>query len=205
MDMPHSLESGDIERLASHPFTPQSWQVVTDEEIARRKLLLDGDARGDGRRIQELIKCFFKWISLPIDQEEKREAIYGRILLLMDDCELAMNRSFQMMLVNNKELEKYESQIFKMEENIEQASKNIECLKEELRKRKIDVMYKKQYEALIHEISSYPSRNVAVDRLSHLEDDVKRLVDEKTNLESQLDHQRKKLNELLAVVDELTC
>lgn len=45
--------------------------IMNEDEIIRRKLLIDGDGVGDDRRINMLVKNFFKWLSADQTAEER--------------------------------------------------------------------------------------------------------------------------------------
>ncbi|KAL7986212.1 hypothetical protein Chor_011378 [Crotalus horridus] len=49
--------------------------AVTDDEVIRKRLLIDGDGAGDDRRINLLVKSFIKWCHSGSQEEGQLEAL----------------------------------------------------------------------------------------------------------------------------------
>nr|XP_020448616.1 THO complex subunit 7 homolog [Monopterus albus] len=81
--------------------------AVTDDEVIRKRLLIDGDGAGDDRRINVLLKSFTKWCNSPGTPEEGFTQ-YQRMLGILAQCEFSMGKTLMVYDMNLREMENYE-------------------------------------------------------------------------------------------------
>ncbi|XP_008487137.1 THO complex subunit 7 homolog [Diaphorina citri] len=66
---------------------------MADEEVIRRRLLIDGDGTGDDRRLNLLLKSILKYCNSPDDTPEEKQVNVDRMLLQLTQCEHAFEKS----------------------------------------------------------------------------------------------------------------
>lgn len=80
--------------------------AVTDDEVIRKRLLIDGDGAGDDRRINLLVKSFIKWCNS--GSQEEGYSQYQRMLSTLSQCEFSMGKTLLVYDMNLREMENYE-------------------------------------------------------------------------------------------------
>ncbi|MED6232094.1 THO complex subunit 7 [Ataeniobius toweri] len=111
--------------------------AVTDDEVIRKRLLIDGDGAGDDRRINLLLKSFTKWCHSPGSPEEGFTQ-YQRMLGTLAQCEFSMGKTLMVYDMNLREMENYEKIYSNIEQSIMSAHDKIgECKKEIQRAKRI--------------------------------------------------------------------
>ena len=53
--------------------------IVTEDDIIRKRLLMDGEGSGEEKRVVSLLKTFVKWIKEPAPDE----ATFQRVILVV--------------------------------------------------------------------------------------------------------------------------
>ncbi|KAK1902088.1 THO complex subunit 7 like [Dissostichus eleginoides] len=91
--------------------------AVTDDEVIRKRLLIDGDGAGDDRRINVLLKSFTKWCNSPGTPEEGFTQ-YQRVMATLGQCEFSMGKTLMVYDMNLREMENYEKIYTNIEQNI---------------------------------------------------------------------------------------
>uniref|UniRef100_A0A8C6BE23 Uncharacterized protein n=1 Tax=Monodon monoceros TaxID=40151 RepID=A0A8C6BE23_MONMO len=66
--------------------------AVTDDEVIRKRLLIDGDGAGDDRRINLQVKSFIKWYSS--GSQEEGYSQYQRMLSTLKQHPKMFNEMF---------------------------------------------------------------------------------------------------------------
>ena len=54
-----------------------------EEEVIRKRLLVEGDGGSDDRRIMSLVKTFIRWCGATQLSQEEREATYQKMLFTL--------------------------------------------------------------------------------------------------------------------------
>ncbi|GIY51125.1 THO complex subunit 7 [Caerostris extrusa] len=83
---------------------------ISDDEIFRRKLLMDGEGLGDDRRLTILFRSFVNWCDTQQDSDEQIVLGYEGLLTSLDNCELQMRKSHQAQVANKRDIQNYEEQ-----------------------------------------------------------------------------------------------
>ncbi|GFV10461.1 THO complex subunit 7 [Trichonephila clavipes] len=81
---------------------------ISDDEVFRRKLLMDGDGMGDERRLTHLLRSFLNWCDNKHESEEQIILGYESLVTSLENCELLMSKSHQAQLANKREIQNYE-------------------------------------------------------------------------------------------------
>ncbi|XP_052590060.1 THO complex subunit 7 homolog isoform X2 [Peromyscus californicus insignis] len=76
------------------------------DEVIRKRLLIDGDGAGDDRRINLLVKSFIKWCNS--GSQEEGYSQYQRMLSTLSQCEFSMGKTLLVYDMNLREMENYE-------------------------------------------------------------------------------------------------
>ncbi|XP_070394373.1 THO complex subunit 7 homolog isoform X6 [Dermacentor albipictus] len=147
---------------------------VSEDEIIRRKLLIDGDGMGDDRRLNMLLKVFLKWCMTDDDTEEENKMVYERMLMTLAQCEFSISKSQHVLAMNDAEMKNYE-----------QLYREIE------------------YDALAKVIAKQPDRRGMLSQLECLEKEIHSLQQSQQALDSRLEHRRRQFHVLLTSVCEL--
>ncbi|XP_070394369.1 THO complex subunit 7 homolog isoform X2 [Dermacentor albipictus] len=196
---------------------------VSEDEIIRRKLLIDGDGMGDDRRLNMLLKVFLKWCMTDDDTEEENKMVYERMLMTLAQCEFSISKSQHVLAMNDAEMKNYE-QLYReivtvsitlgiwshlplltprKEVGIANAQKNIVENKLELQKAKSIRKNKQEYDALAKVIAKQPDRRGMLSQLECLEKEIHSLQQSQQALDSRLEHRRRQFHVLLTSVCEL--
>ncbi|XP_053207806.1 THO complex subunit 7 homolog isoform X2 [Panonychus citri] len=174
----------------------------TEDDIIKRKLLIDGDGLGDDRRINIMLKTFFKWCSTH-ENDEEQALNYERILLMLTNCEHSMAKSQQILFMNHLEMKNYQDLYNKIEKGITDSQKKIADLKVELQQAKIIRKNKQEYDVLAQIIMDNPDRRDTLGRLNQLEEEINKLQLIKENLNKRLEQRGKQFQVLLTSAHEL--
>lgn len=187
-----------VRKLGDSAMTP-----VTEDEIIRRKLLIDGDGMGDDRRLNMLLKVFLKWCMTDDDTEEENRIVYERMLMTLAQCEFSIAKSQHVLAMNDAEMKNYEKLYSEIEVGIANAQKKIVENKLELQKAKSIRKNKQEYDALAKVIATQPDRRGMLAQLECLEKQIRSLQESQQALDSRLEHRRRQFHVLLSSVHEL--
>ncbi|XP_015791863.1 THO complex subunit 7 homolog [Tetranychus urticae] len=174
----------------------------TEDDIIKRKLLIDGDGLGDDRRINLMLKTFFKWCSTH-ENDEEQALNYERILLMLTNCEHSMAKSQQILSMNHLEMKNYQELYNKIDTGIADSQRKIAELKAELQQAKIVRKNKQEYDVLAQIIMDNPDRCDTLSRLNQLEEEINKLQQIKENLNKRLEKRGKQFQVLLTSAHEL--
>ncbi|KAE8612612.1 hypothetical protein XENTR_v10012914 [Xenopus tropicalis] len=173
--------------------------AVTDDEVIRKRLLIDGDGAGDDRRINLLVKSFLKWCN----SGSQEEGQYQRMLSSLSQCEFSMGKTLLVHDMNLREMENYEKIYVDIESSIAAAHEKIaECKKQILQAKRIR-KNRQEYDALAKVIQQHPDRHETLKQLEALDKELKQLSHTKENVEDKLELRRKQFHVLLSTIHEL--
>ncbi|KAE8612613.1 hypothetical protein XENTR_v10012914 [Xenopus tropicalis] len=156
--------------------------AVTDDEVIRKRLLIDGDGAGDDRRINLLVKSFLKWCN----SGSQEEGQYQRMLSSLSQCEFSMGKTLLVHDMNLREMENYEKIYVDIESSIAAAHEKIaECKKQILQAKRIR-KNRQEYDALAKVIQQHPDRHETLKQLEALDKELKQLSHTKENVEDKV-------------------
>ncbi|MEE6501902.1 hypothetical protein FKM82_004354 [Ascaphus truei] len=159
--------------------------AVTDDEVIRKRLLIDGDGAGDDRRINLMVKSFIKWCNSGGTQEDGYSQ-YQRMLSTLSQCEFSMGKTLLVHDMNLREMENYEKIYFDIESSIAAAHEKIsECKKQILQAKRIR-KNRQEYDALAKVIQHHPDRHETLKQLEALGKELQQLSRTKENVEDKV-------------------
>ncbi|KAG8557016.1 hypothetical protein GDO81_018292 [Engystomops pustulosus] len=175
--------------------------AVTDDEVIRKRLLIDGDGAGDDRRINLLVKSFIKWCNS--GSQEDGYSQYQRMLSSLSQCSFSMGKTLLVHDMNLREMENYEKIYSDIESSIAAAHEKIaECKKQILQAKRIR-KNRQEYDALARVIQQHPDRHETLRQLEALDKELKQLSHTKDSVEDKLELRRKQFHVLLSTIHEL--
>ncbi|XP_059385367.1 THO complex subunit 7 homolog [Carassius carassius] len=175
---------------------------ITDDEVIRKRLLIDGDGAGDDRRINVLMKSFTKWCHSSFSPEEGFSQ-YQRMVTSLAQCEFSMGKTLLVYDMNLKEMENYEAIYADIEKSITSAHDKIAECKKEIQRAKRIRKNRQEYDALARVIKQHPDRHETLKQLEALEKELQQLSHIKENVEDKLELRKKQFHVLLTTIQEL--
>lgn len=172
---------------------------MSDEEVIRRRLLIDGDGTGDDRRINMLLKSFIKWIN----SSDVDNTLHERMLSQLAQCEFAQKKSRLVSNMSREELDSYEKLSKEIEIQIEEAKEDIEKTKIELQEAKRVRKNRIEYDVLAKVINEQPDRMETDIKLATLQQELATLKDKSEQLEHKLEMRRKQFHVLISSIHSL--
>lgn len=184
-------------------FSNKLLQMINDDEIMKRKLMVDGDGIGDDRKISNLIKQFILWCYNDNESELESELSAERLLNVIDQSELAMAKSVQTIKMITHELDNYENTYKNIEKAIADARAKLSTCKAELAHAKQIRRYKLDYDAIANIIEQHPSTQETQIKLNVLENEIQTLQKINNQIESKLEKRRRQFQLLLSASHQL--
>ncbi|GAB0087741.1 THO complex protein 7 [Sergentomyia squamirostris] len=175
---------------------------MSDEEVIKRRLLIDGDGTGDDRRLNVLMKTFIKWCNTN-DTPENTAATYDRMLAQLAQCEFAVTKSDFASRMMEQELKNYESISQAIEKGIDVAKVQIEHSKENLVLAKKIRKNRMEYDVLSKVINQQPDRKKTLLQLDVVKEELNQLQDTRQELQRKLNNRRKEFLVLMRAIKEL--
>ncbi|XP_035776571.1 THO complex subunit 7 homolog [Anopheles albimanus] len=175
---------------------------MSDEEVIKRRLQIDGDGTGDDRRLNDLLKTFIKWCNSN-DGPETSQAMYDRLLAQLAQCEFDRKKSDFYAKVMEQELKNYAAISDAIESGIETAKKQIEQSKHNLVLAKKIRKNRMQYDVLAKIINQQPDRKETTKQLELLKEELDMLKENRADLERQLEQKKKDFAVLMRSIVEL--
>ncbi|XP_012260844.1 THO complex subunit 7 homolog isoform X2 [Athalia rosae] len=172
---------------------------MSDEEVIRRRLLIDGDGTGDDRRINVLLKSFIKWTNSP----DPDNTLFERMLSQLAQCEFAQRKSRLVSSMSQEELKSYEKMSKAIEIQIEEAKKDIEKTKIELQEAKRVRKNRIEYDVLAKVINEQPDRLETDVKLATLRKELETLKEKSEQLEHKLEMRRKQFHVVTSSIHSL--
>lgn len=172
---------------------------MDEEEIIRRRLLIDGDGTGDDRRINILLKKFFKWCNSEDSSSDGKDHLQSQIT----QCEYAFIKSRLAASMVASELDNYNSITNHINETMVMVQKEIEEAKEEFKEAKLIRKNRLEYEALARVINEQPDRKQTNEKLLSIKKELHSLEERLEYLEAKLDLRRKQFHVLFTSLHQL--
>ncbi|XP_063225682.1 THO complex subunit 7 homolog [Bacillus rossius redtenbacheri] len=171
-----------------------------DEDVIRRRLLIDGDGTGDDRRLNVLLKSFIKWTNEP---QETSQVTQDRMLAQLAQCEFAVNKSRLSGLMSAAELHNYENLSLQIAADIEKAKQDIENCKLRVLEAKTVRKNRIEYDVMAKVINEQPDRKATDQKLTQLRKELGILEGIQEKLEKKLDERRKQFHVLVTAIHDL--
>lgn len=185
-----------------------------DDEIIKKKLLIDGDGIGDDKRINLFLKNFIKWCdqkNLATEGDEQQPAVnyeeetltYEKLIALAGQCEHALNKSNLIQEMNQFEMNYYDELALKIQHTIEQTYIKIEKLKNDLENAKVIKKNKLVYDNHAEIIFQHPARQQTIKLIEQINNEIKRLNEIKQILDANFESKKSQFKMLLGNLNEL--
>lgn len=181
-----------------------------DDEIIKKKLLIDGDGIGDDKRINVFLRNFIRWCDQKptVDDNDKvnyeeENLNYERLIATIGQCDHALNKSTLIQEMNQFEMNYYDDLAEKIQQTIEQTQTKIETLKSDLEDAKIVKKNKLVYDDHVDTIFQHPARQETSKLIEQINNDIQRLNEIKAQLEMNFELKRKQFQQLINSLKEL--
>uniref|UniRef100_A0A182QQF8 Uncharacterized protein n=1 Tax=Anopheles farauti TaxID=69004 RepID=A0A182QQF8_9DIPT len=175
---------------------------MSDEEVIKRRLQIDGDGTGDDRRLNDLLKTFIKWCNSN-DAPDNSQPIHDRLLAQLAQCEFDMKKSDFYASVMQQELINYATISETIESGIETAKAQIVQSKQNLVLAKKIRKNRMEYDMLAKTINQQPDRKNTVQELETLKQNLDQLKENRADLERKLETKKKDFSVLMRSIAEL--
>ncbi|XP_035890684.1 THO complex subunit 7 homolog [Anopheles stephensi] len=175
---------------------------MSDEEVIKRRLQIDGDGTGDDRRLNDLLKTFIKWCNSN-EASDNSQAIYDRLLAQLAQCEFDMKKSDFYASVMQQEVKNYATISDTIESGIETAKAQIVQSKQNLVLAKKIRKNRMEYDMLAKTINQQPDRKNTVQELESLKQNLDQLKESRADLERKLETKKKDFSVLMRAIAEL--
>ncbi|XP_017772596.1 PREDICTED: THO complex subunit 7 homolog [Nicrophorus vespilloides] len=175
---------------------------MSDEEVIRRRLLIDGDGTGDDRRLNTILKTIIKWTNSDLNEVEN-DNTYDRLLCQLNQCEYSTKRSTVLANTNNLQLQRYKQLQSVLEIKINDVKEGIEHSKVNLEDAKISKRNRMQYDLLAQSIKEQPARSDTDKRLAALHGELNELKEESQSIDQKLENRRKQFYVLVSSANQL--
>ncbi|KAF8569976.1 hypothetical protein P879_08161 [Paragonimus westermani] len=194
--------------------------AVSDDEIIKRKLLVEGESGNDDRRLTLLLKNYLRWVASD-DVGDVGFETFQALIGSVNQCENAMEQSALVLSMNQEQLNQY-SELFKkisqfvfiinlfaLETDMENAKVRMDECKEELRTAKIIRKNRREYDSLAKIIAEHPERDVTLEKCQKLKSQLQRLQELDKEYDRKIALRKKQfhlflfaLNSLQKVIEE---
>ena len=195
-------QSGDVSKASSGGQVVSEEEPLTEDEIIRRKLMFDGDGGGDDRRLNTLMKTFFQWQRADAGTRD-RSLMYERMLVMLDDAEMAMKKSTLVQGMNERELLQYESLNSSLQRDIDRSKQQIQIVKQDLEKAKIIRKNRMEYDPIVAQIKEFPTRKQTQAKIESLVKQASQLSHMISELDRRMDVRRQQFADLTTAAQDL--
>jgi THO complex subunit 7 len=186
---------------------------VNEDEIIKKRLLIEGDSGNEDRCINKLIKLFIKWCN-NITQEQKPNIqqdddfnevanAHEMMLAVMSHIEFGLMRNQFILDMNKQEQDNYENLYKNIDYDIEKAKNDIVQSKLDLQEARKIRKNRQEYDVLAHDINNYPDRQEMQATIERLDKQLEQLKDTKTDLNHKIELRRKQFTVLLKSLSSL--
>lgn len=176
---------------------------MNDEEIIKRRLLIDADGTGDDRRLNILLKQFLKWCLVSKDAQENNQIIFDRLLAQLAQCTFAVTKSHKIYEMIKDEITKYAEFSNNIDHRMEEVKREIEESKCELATAKWFRKNRMEYDMLARLIIAQPDRKESMKQLELLKIQLADLHEEHRRLSREMYFRHNDFHVVMHAVFEL--
>jgi THO complex subunit 7 len=177
--------------------------AVSEDDIIKRKLLIEGDGGNDDRRINSLLKTFVKWTQSTTESPEESDSTYQKMLAMLTQCEMTMAKSVLVHNMNQREQQNYEHLNTEIEQMIKDATEKIAECKKELNEAKCIRRNRQEYDALAKVIQQHPDRQETLRQIEALDKELEVHRQTEKMLHEKLALRRKQFHVLVTAIHQL--
>lgn len=177
-------------------------KMMEDEEVIRRRLLIDGDGTGDARMLTKFTRAFLKFCASD-DSTTELESQHDRLLTTLSSIEQSSIKWDNMRQMNEFQADSYEDLGAVTQTAVDDAQGALSQAKEDLEKARKVRANCLEYHALAKLIQEHPERLDTADKIKDLSESLDKLQSTKNKLEDQLDLRKKQLHALFTTLYQL--
>lgn len=185
---------------------------TAEDDVIKKRLLIEGDSGNDDRNINKLCRNFVKWtnnLSTTVEsqaangEEESNEYLNEQIMSCLANVEFGLLRNQFILEMNNKEQKSYESLYDKINAEIERAQSRIVENKIKLQDARKIRKNRQEYSILAKQIFNYPDRLEMESTIQNLESKLEDLKKSEHELDKRLDQRRKQFQSVLHSISSM--
>jgi THO complex subunit 7 len=199
--------------------------MTSEEDIIKKRLLIEGDSGNEDRLINKLTKNFVKWTNslmansetngnghhpsngntngnVQLD-EENSEYLFEQMMVSLSNAEFGLLRNHFIYDMNRVEQENYQVLYEKINNEIEKAKRKIIESKLELQEAQKIRKNRQEYDVLSRQIQNYPDRTEMQQTIKSLEEKLEHLKKVDTEYNKKIDLRRKQFSVVLQSLSSL--
>lgn len=173
-----------------------------DEEIIRRRLLIDGDGTGDARMMAKFTRCLIKWC-FSEDTAQESQVQYERLLTSLASIEHSAGKWDNILAMNDLQLEHYAEIKDVTGAAVTDAQSALDSAKQDLARAREVRNHGLQYHALATLIQEHPPRSPTAHKLDKLSSSLACLKSARDQLNEKLLLRKKQLHVLFTALHQL--
>jgi len=173
--------------------------MASDDDVIRKRLLIDGDGGGDERRLNALMKLYIKWCNSP----DADNSTHQRMLSFLAQSEFAMTKASLVYEMNTRQMDKYKQLQEEIDENVALAHSEIEKCKKDLAEARLIRKNRQEYDALASIVLQQPDRLGTESQITDLGKDVEEMQDTEQQLIARLNLRKKQFHALMTSIHQL--
>ena len=191
--------------------------ATAEDDIIKKRLLIEGDSGNEDRLINKLIRNFVKWSNSVISNEgnlgsgeannsadeENADHLYEQMTASLSNVEFGLLRNKMIFDMNKMEQGNYEVLYQKINSEIEKAKKKIVEKKIELKEARKIRKNRQEYDILARQIQNYPEREQMQNTIKNLEKKVEHLKKTDAENNKKLELRRKQFGVVLQSLSSL--
>lgn len=176
---------------------------VTEDEIVKRKLLVDGDGGGDDKRLVVFQKYVIDWCNDSVDTDIESDVKFQKLMSHLCNVEYQAEKTWLVRQMAVREQNRYDSLHQEIGESIAAAQIEIEECKAELVKAKQIRKNKQEYDVWAKKVMEHPNREQTTSELKGEHEKLKEMEQTQLDLELKLEHRKKQFAVLLTAIQDL--
>lgn len=177
--------------------------MSSEEDIIRKRLLVEGESGQDDRRIMGLLKSFLRWCNSEQLSSEENEATLQKMLFTLNQIEFSFSKTEMVMMMTEREQERYEQLASDIKVELLTTQKMIIELREQLRKGRQIRQHRQECDAMARVIQQHPERLVTMERINQLERMLTELTEQHRSVNEHLETRRKQGHLLVVAIHQL--
>ena len=192
--------------------------ITNEEEIIKKRLLLEGDSGTDDKQINKLVRYFVKWCHHHQQQQQQEsngekqnggdeaescESMYEQLVATFHSIEFSLAKNELILDMNMREQNNYAQLYERIKVEIELAKKRIIESKFELQQARKIRKNRQEYDILAKQILNFPDRAEMQSTIRRLGDKVESLKKVEAEYYKKLDLRRKQFGVLLQALSAL--
>jgi len=177
-------------------------KMMEDEEVIRRRLLIDGDGTGDARMISKFTRAFLKFCSSD-EAATDLEAQHERLLTTLASIEQTSIKWDNIRQMNEYQVESYDELSQVTKNTVEDAQEALNVAKTDLESARKIRSNCLEYHALAKLIQEHPDRQSTSTKIEQLSSSLSKLHSSRDSLEDTLDLRKKQLHALFTTLHQL--